>query len=330
LSLRVGEHEKPFQIEDGKLFMQTKPGYWTSYMNSFSAREIEQMLGLEEPMTLIAKKNSNANLKKIETTMKRATKPYGKDLIWEDTMQETYDAMKSYGRSIDNLYTFGDTVAQYADQLVKELTNFCKSPEALEQLTKELTADVVGLKVGESDATFSIEDGKLWMHTKPGYYGSYMNSFNVDALEKVLGKEEPYPLKTLKNINAKKKSIETLCGKMTKCFQREIIWADNWKELYDERKTYGAGDDNLYQLGDQVEQYVKQADTAFAGFCKDADNLEALQEEFTSGQIGVRITDSAADKGWKIEDGNLWMETKAGYWTSYLNSFSKENLEGIL
>jgi len=56
--------------------------------------------------------------------MKRATKPYGKDLIWEDTMQETYDAMKSYGRSIDNLYTFADTVAQYADQLVKELTTF--------------------------------------------------------------------------------------------------------------------------------------------------------------------------------------------------------------
>jgi len=137
-------------------------------------------------------------------------------------------------------------------------------------------------------------------------------------------------LKTFLNVKKVKKSIGVICGKMTKSFGREIVWAENYKECFGERKTYGASADDLANLGDQVEQYVKAAETALAAFCKNADNLEALQEEFTSGQIGVRITSDAADKGWKIEDGNLWLETKANYWTSYLNSFSSSNLESIL
>jgi len=118
--------------------------------------------------------------------------------------------------------------------------------------------------------------------------------------------------------------------KISKVYGQDLTWADNSQELYEARVAYGASLSDNYTIGDGILLYVTQFETQITAFCKDADNLEALKEELAGGQVGVRIKDDASDKGWAIEDGNLWMETKNNYWKSYLSEFSASKLESIL
>jgi len=67
---------------------------------------------------------------------------------------------------------------------------------------------------------------------------------------------------------------------------------------------------------------------AFTKFCKDNDNKEALEEVLTAGKVGIRIAEAnAPDSYWIIEDGTLWMETKIGYFGSWLTYFDADRLE---
>jgi len=93
-------------------------------------------------------------------------------------------------------------------------------------------------------------------------------------------------------------------------------------------KKSGKSEDWLWKFGDVLVVYPTQLAKAFAIFCKDADNKEALEEVITTGKVGVRIVDSSkSDVYWAIEEGVLWMETKEGWFGSYMDYYNAESLE---
>jgi hypothetical protein len=266
----------------------------------------------------------------IEANIAKAAKAYGGDIVWEDPSEAIYDALIAYGKTAENLFTIGDNFKQYVDQFVKEITAFSKDPDNLEQLKNEWSTGIITLRVTDDAVPFRLEDGKLIMETKANYWCSYLSEFTAGALEKILGLTDPMPLLVKKNVKKNQKLIEQKMAKISKVYGQELTWADNSQELYEARVAYGASVSDNYTLGDAILLYVTQLESQITAFCKDADNLEALKDELAGGQVGVRIKDDASDKGWAIDDGNLWMETKNNYWKSYLSEFSSSKLESIL
>jgi len=266
----------------------------------------------------------------IEANVAKAAKVYGGDIVWEDPSESIYEALIAYGKTPENLFTIGDNFKQYVDQFVKEITVFSKDPDNLEQLKNEWSTGIITLRVTDDAVPFRLEDGKLVMETKANYWCSYLSEFTAAALEKILGLADPMPLLVKKNVKKNQKLIEQKMAKISKVYGQELTWADNSQELYEARVAYGAQATDNYTLGDAILLYVNQLESQITAFCKDADNLEALKDELAGGQVGVRIKDDASDKGWAIEDGNLWMETKNNYWKSYLSEFSSSKLESIL
>jgi hypothetical protein len=188
LSLRVCDDAVPFKLDGGKLVMETKPNYWNSYLSEFTALALEKILGLEDPMPLICKKNVKKNNKLIEAKMTKLGKVYGQDLTWADNSQEIYDARKSYGASDSDNYTLGDAILLYVTQLEKELTLFCKDKDNLEALKEEVAAAQVGVRIKDdaTDKSWAIDGGNLWMETKNNYWKSYLSEFSAKKLEAIL------------------------------------------------------------------------------------------------------------------------------------------------
>jgi len=262
--------------------------------------------------------------------MEKVKKLFGNDVTWEDPSEEVYSALSTYGKTADNLYTIGDNLKAYTDQFVKELTIFLKDADNKEQLANEWSTGVLLLQVVDDAVPWKLDGGKLLMQSKPNYWNSYLSEFTAGALEKILGLEDPMPLIVRKNVKKNQKLIEAQMQKVSKVYGQELTWADNAQELYEARKAYGASETDQYTLGDAILTYVAQFVKEITIFAKDKDNLEALQEEVAGAQIGVRIKDDAAAKSWAIDSGNLWMETKANYWKSYLSEFTASKLESIL
>jgi len=76
---------------------------------------------------------------------------------------------------------------------------------------------------------------------------------------------------------------------------------------------------------------VKQASEQVAVFSKDADNLEALQDVWSTGVIGIKIVaDNEYEKYWRLENGSLYMLTTKGYFGSYLSYYDAGRIESIL
>jgi len=262
--------------------------------------------------------------------MEKVKKLFGADVSWEDPSEEIYSALTTYGKTAENLYVLGDNIKAYTDQFVKEITIFLKDADNKEQLTTEWSTGVLLLRVADDAVPFKLDSGKLVMETKPNYWNSYLSEFTANALEKILGLEDPMPLIVKKNVKKNQKLIETKMAKISKTYGQELTWADNAQEIYDARKSYGASDTDNYTLGDAILLYVTQLEKEMTAICKDKDTLEALKDEIAGAQVGVRIKDDAAEKSWAIEDGNLWMETKNNYWKSYLSEFTASKLESIL
>jgi hypothetical protein len=287
-------------------------------------------LGAGDAIPLITRKNIDKAKQTIAGIMQKISKDFGSDVTFEDNTQEVFDELKTYGRSEDQLYKMGDELVSYFQQIQKELTPFCKDADNLSQLQGEMSASVIGVKVGTSfEKPLALEDGKLFLQTKPNYWSSYLSEFTGANLEKILGLSDPIPLITRKNLAKSKKAIATSMEKINKAYGQELAWADNDQETYDALITYGKSKEDLYTLGDQILSYVKQAEKEMIAFCKDADNLEALQEELSGAQIGVKVV-SEHEKPWGHEGGQLWMYTKPNYWNSYLNEFTASKLESIL
>jgi len=318
-----------WRIENGTLWMLTTCSYFGSYLNYFDVERLAKILGKADSMPLNTRKSLSNAAKDITKCVQNASKAFGKELTFVDNYQEIYDELKTSGKSEDYLWTIGDPLKEYTQQMEKTIVEFCKNAENKEQLETELTTGKIGVKIGsDSDKYWFLEDGILWMYTQPSYFGSYLNYFDVERLCGILGKNDALPLNARKNLKANIVKVNKSCASVSKLFGKELAWVDNFQEIYDKLKSSGKSQDYLWTFGDQLSEYAQQVVTAFTVFCKDSDNKEALEEVLTSGKIGVRICDdSANEEYWVIEDGTLWMETKASYYGSYLNYFDSERLE---
>jgi len=280
---------------------------------------------------LKTRKSIKAALEKAEQHSKKASSAFGKELTFVDNTAELFEKLQAAGKSEDYLFQMGDTVATYLEQFSKTMQEFCKNASNKEQLEAELTTGKFGLKITDTDTNeyWRLEEGTLWMLTSTGYFGSYLSYFDIDRLCKILGKTDALPLNTRKNLADNQKKIQENIEKASKLFGKELSWVDNYQELYDKLKAAQKSEEYLWTFGDQITAYSAQLVAAFTVFCKDADNKEALEEVLTAGKVGVRIVDAnkSTDDYWVIEDGILWMETKPGYYGSYISYFDSDRLE---
>jgi RNA recognition motif-containing protein len=333
VGVRIVDSSKPDEywfLEDGTLWMETKEGWFGSYMDNYNAVNLEQKLGKSDSLPLNTRKNLKESQTKIDQAVKNASTAFGKDLLWIDNFQELYDKLKKYGKSEDWLWKLGEPLVTYSQRAAKTLAEFCKDADNKEQLEAELTSGKIGVRIVDSskqDEYWFLEDGTLWMETKEGWFGSYMDNYNADNLATKLGKNDSMPLNTRKNLKQNIPKIDQAAKDASTAFGKELTWIDNFQELYDKLKKYGKSEDWLWKLGEPIVTYSQRAAKTLAEFCKDADNKEQLEAELTSGKIGVRIVDnSKQDEYWFIEDGTLWMETKEGWFGSYMDNYHAANL----
>jgi len=320
-----------WRIENGTLYMITLPNYFGSYLYNFDSERLGKTLGKGDALPLNTRKSLQGAAAPIATAIAAASKAFGKELTWIDNYQELYDKLKAAGKSDDYLWELGDPIKAYATQCKDALLEFCKNEDNKQQLETELSTGKCGIRfyVGDDDRYWSIEDGVLWMDTKVNYFGSYLYNFDSERLCGILGKSDPMPLNTRKNLKLATVQIEKDMQAASKLFGKELTWVDNYQEIFDKLKAKGKSQDYLWTLGDYFQQYTKQVVEMFTNFCKDNDNKEALEEVLTSGKVGIKIApdDKDADDYWVIEDGTLWMETKINYFGSYIYNFDSERLE---
>jgi hypothetical protein len=330
VGLRISTDDKYFELEEGTLWLQTKQNIWGSWLTEFNTDKLEKILGLTDQVPLITKKNLKKANATITGVITKLSKVYGSDLIWVDNNQEIYEGLKSSGKSDNDLYKLGDVIVAYVNQFNTEFTKFLKDPDNKEQIQIELSSGQVGVRLTDkNDEYFALVDGALWLETKSNIWGSWLTEFNSDRIEKILGRGDPQPLITRKNVKKTRIAIDNTMNKVKAVFGAELSWAENTQELYETLKTAGKSENDLYKLGDQIVLYVNQFNTEIAKFCKDKDNKEALQEVLSAGQVGIRIV-SSGPKKWIIEDGALWMETTTNVWGSWITEFNAPELEKIL
>jgi len=320
-----------FGIEDGILWMETKEGWFGSYLDNYNTENLASKLGKNDSMPLNTRKSLKSVASKIDAAVQDASKAFGKELVWVDNYQELYDKLKKHGKGDDYLWNLGNPILSYPVRAAKTLADFCKDSDNREQLEAELSSGKIGVRLVESskqDVYWCIEDGILWMESKEGWFGSYIDNYNSENLGTKLGKSDSMPLLTRKSLKVASAKINDHIRAASTAFGKELQWVDNYQELYDKLKKHGKGDDWLWKLGEYVAVYPAQLAKAFAVFCKDADNKEALEEVITTGKVGVRIVDSSkSDVYWEIEEGVLWMETKEGWFSSYIDNYNSERLE---
>jgi len=318
-------------IEDGTLWMETKEGWFGSYMDYYNTENLASKLGKNDSMPLNTRKSLKSVAAKIDEAVRDASKAFGKELVWVDNYQELFDKLKKSGKSDDWLWNLGVPLLTYPQKAAKTLAEFCKDSDNREQLEGELSSGKFGVRLVESsksDVYWAIEDGVLWMETKEGWFGSYIDYYNAENLGTKLGKSDSMPLLTRKSLKNASTKINDLLSAVSTSFGKELQWIDNNQELYDKLKKSGKSEDWLWKFGDVLVVYPTQLAKAFAIFCKDADNKEALEEVITTGKVGVRIVDSSkSDVYWAIEEGVLWMETKEGWFGSYMDYYNAESLE---
>jgi len=317
-------------LEEGTLWMDTTHGYYGSYMSYFDVDRLCKILGTNDSMPLNSRKNLKSHAAAIAKCVQGASKAFGREITFVDNYQDIYDALKTAGKNQEFLWTFGNQLKEYDTQMEKTMVEFCKNSDNKEQLEIELTAGKIGVRIGTvGDKYWVLEDGTLWMDTTHGYYGSYLSYFDVDRLCKILGVNDPMPLNSRKNLKAISPAITKNMAEASKLFGKELTFVDNYQDLYDKLKASGKQQEYLWTFAKPLEDYTKQLVTAFTKFCKDNDNREALEEVLTAGKVGLRIIDAnkSTDEYWVIEDGILWMESKPGYYGSYISYFDSDRLE---
>jgi len=137
------------------------------------------------------------------------------------------------------LWTFGTPLSEYAKQFEKMMVEFCKNIDNKEQLETELTTGKVGVLFdkAEGDRYWIIEDGTLWMGTKPNQFGNYLSYFDADRLSKQLGKGDAMPLNSRKNLKAANEKITKYLNDTSKIFGQTLTWVDNAQEIFDGLKA---------------------------------------------------------------------------------------------
>jgi len=283
---------------------------------------------------LKTRKSIKTALEKGDAAIKKASAAFGKELTFVDNTSDLFEALKAANKSEDWLFGLGDYIVPYIEQFTKVMCDFCKNADNKEQLEAELITAKFGVRLdprtGEDassgDRYWVVDEGVLWVETKPDWFGSYLSYYDEDRLSKILGGADSMSLNTRKSLRAAQVEIDKCMQKASKCFGAELTWVDNYQTLHDAWKASGKSQDYLNDLGTTIKAYPAQLVTTFEEFCKDADNKEALQEVLTTGKVGVRFAEQA-DTYWVIEDGTLWMETQPSYFGSYLSYYDKDRLE---
>jgi len=111
-----------------------------------------------------------------------------------------------------------------------------------------------------------------------------------------------------------------------KAFGKQLTWIDNYQELHDELKKAGKNQDYLWTFGTPLAEYAKQFEKMMVEFCKNSDNKEQLEAEFTTGQVGTKFNTELAERYWGVDDGTLWMYTDPKQFGNYLSYFDSDRL----
>jgi len=187
--ISANAEDKYFAFDNGTLWMESKPGYWGSYLSYFNGDYLDKLLTLDhsgKTFALVAKRNLNDHLPKIEAKCAEITKSFGKPVSWEDNFADIYTALEKHskGRGDD----IGAKALEYANQAATTLGAFVKNEDNKEALEELWSTGKIGIQILDangSDKYWEIKDGILWMGTKPGYWGSYLSYFNEEYLEKL-------------------------------------------------------------------------------------------------------------------------------------------------
>jgi len=279
---------------------------------------------------LKTRKSIKTALEAANAHVKTASEAFGKELTFIDNTSELFEKLQAQGKSEDWLFDLGKHITPYVEQFAKMMVAFCKNPDNKEQLEAELTTGKFGVRIVDgstSEEYWALDEGTLWMETKPGWFSNYIDYYDAARLERKLGKSDAMPLNTRKSLKEAHVIIEKAVQEASKLFGKELTWVDNFQELYDKLKV-NKSPDYLWKLGEPLILYPKQLVKTFTVFCKDPDNKEALEEVLTSGKVGVRIVSSdKSDVYWSIEDGTLWMDAKEGWFGNYIEYYDSDRLE---
>jgi len=175
-------------IEDGVLWMETTPQYFASYISYYDKDRLLAILGSTDSMPLNTRKSLKDGRTKIDALMKKVSTAFGSEIAWVDNAQEIYDKLKDpeVGKSQEYLFNLGNVILEYAKQFAATMEAFCKDADNKEALQEVLTTGKAGVRFGEAENYWAIDDGTLWMEAQPRYFGSYMSYYDSDRLEKKL------------------------------------------------------------------------------------------------------------------------------------------------
>jgi len=277
----------------------------------------------QHKLSLINRKAVKALEEQITTEMAKVSAAWGSPVTWCSVMDEHCKAIADRSGE-DAIATEISTQIAHIQRFAEFFTELKKDPAYVASFTPLFTSAQIGIKlVNDSDTYWLIESGSLFMRVQISYIGSYLNYYNVERLEPLLvSTERPFGIEVVKNLNAALPAIAKSMEAASKAFGRTLTWTDNYNELC---KLIAKG--TAADFGDQLQKYPATLAEVLTEFCKDADNLEALQEALSANTVTLRLTE---DKYFSIENGVLYMDISPSYWGSYLNYFNAASLEKLL
>lgn len=380
VSIRIGtrvdgKEVAPWALEEGILYMQTEVGYWGSWISSIDAGKLASILGLGERMHLVASKSVTAVSASINKSMAAInTSLDGKKIHWiYNNIYEIYNDLKTIKKkSNSDLDSIGSSFEAYATQFKNFLPEFLKNEDNKEALLEELpNADwYLGVRVSKDKpkSDFLVENGCIWMVSEISYFGSWVSSFNGEALEKILtgdctGGEVPTeytgpqgplggiwspvekvvqakvkePVKMnltqKKDVKAGDVIIAECMEKISKIMGEPFVWENNIEDVF-RGLIEGKKNDLLDKAGTTVAQYAQQFVAVFTEFAKDEDNKAQLKKEVPENKLSFRIQEQEEDgpavPEMVIDAGILYMVAPCQYYGSWISYKTSDKLCEIL
>lgn len=278
-------------------------------------------------LSLTNRKALKTQQEKIEAEVKNASAAWGSPLTWIDNSEAHCAAiMGSQGEEqISSLLE--SQMLPHVKRFAALFTEMKKEPDTVASFTP-LFNGKIGVKIIDrgtlNDKYWVIEDGALFARTEYCYIGNYIDYFTLESLKQSLtSTERPFKLSVVKNLNT---ALPVIAGHMeaiSKAVGRTITLTDNYNELIN-----ALSEDKRNTFGDVIRLYPQTLAEELAKFCADKDNLEALQESWTSNTVTIRFV--GADTYYAIADGNFFIEVNPAYWGSYLSYFNAAIIEKLL
>jgi hypothetical protein len=278
---------------------------------------------------LAARKAIKESIPKAEAALKQAGDAIGQPLVFTDNTPALWTGLgESYQAQL------ADNFHLYYEKLAKVFQEFAQDPLRLSNLKDRLKK--VGNKVlvtlveDGPDNYYQFKDDALHIEVKPSYFGSWIDYYSADVLEKLLSVEwgsHKLSLAARKNIDSALPQIAAHMKRASDAYGTALSFdVDGLGALYAHIGERAAED-----FGDKVVEYAKQFADVFSEFVQNADNKEAVQGALKTNKIGFLLdADSASDVYWAWKDGSLKMQVKPGYFGSWLSYYAGPALEATL